>query len=100
MNTMKKYFSVFIFLSGLFIPALSHGQQNGADSLKAFLSYAGTDTEKINILNKIATYYQKLDSNKLQLEYLSRGFHLAKSKNLQAKAAELSKQIGDLYRKG
>jgi serine phosphatase RsbU (regulator of sigma subunit) len=100
MKAIKKYLLGFVLLLGLSMPLVSFAQQNGADSLKTFLSYAGTDTEKINILNKIAVYYQKLDSNKLQLEYLSRGLHLAKSKNLEAKAAELSKQIGDLYRKG
>ncbi len=100
MKVIKKYILGFVLLSGLVMPVFSFAQQNGADSLRTFLSYAGTDTEKINILNKIAAYYQKLDSNKLQLEYLSRGLHIAKSKNLEAKAAELSKQIGDLYRKG
>ncbi|HXB13177.1 MAG TPA: hypothetical protein VNZ45_14420, partial [Bacteroidia bacterium] len=98
MNAIKNYILGFVLLASLLIPVFSFAQQNGADSLKTFLSYAGTDTEKINILNKIAAYYQKLDSNKLQLEYLSRGLHIAKSKNLETKAAELSKQIGDLYR--
>jgi serine phosphatase RsbU (regulator of sigma subunit) len=78
------------------MPCISHAQ-NRADSLRNLLSFAGSDTERINILNRIASFYDQVDSAELELQYLRRSLKIAKDKHLPAKQANVDRMLGNFF---
>jgi serine phosphatase RsbU (regulator of sigma subunit) len=78
MNRGKYIFFLFLLL-GLTISFKGLCQKNGADSLKELLPYAASDTEKVNILTRIANYYNDHGELKEGMPYAFDALKLARA---------------------
>src|SRR5581483_1057176 len=91
------YIYLFLVLAWLLKPGIVLCQKTGADSLKDMLQYAGSDTEKANILIKVAGYYKSQREFKEGMPYALQALKLAQAKGSIPHIAKTAQTISLLY---
>ncbi|MGP8216250.1 MAG: tetratricopeptide repeat protein [Bacteroidia bacterium] len=79
--------------------SFSASAQHTVDSLKSLFSKAKSDTEKITVLNNIASAFSVIDSVQDALNYSKQAIHLSESVNSQKKIAESMLNASVIYEK-
>jgi serine phosphatase RsbU (regulator of sigma subunit) len=97
MSKCGKHSWLFFVLISLIFSGHIHAQKNGADSLKDLLPYVGSDTERANIYNKIALYYDRFSKYNSGLKYAFDGLKIARNTKDPLRIANMQYTISMIY---